>query len=237
MNKKQQELYTLAEFGKLSSGILHDIVNLLSALGLHIEQMSDTVDPQYHHSMKYHIAHITNINSRVTSLISRLQNYTKPQKIKTLFNPAQEIQDAYALFAHKIRDIRITCKNKLDTSIKIHNDAIQFQRIITNLLSNALDACEHATTKEISLSLSLMTYNEQKAICMCVSDSGAGIPADILPKIFNPFFTTKSLEKGSGIGLSQSKDIIENTFGGAIYVDSFLGKGSTFTVLLPYATT
>ena len=105
--------------------------------------------------------------------------------------------------------------------------ASQINQVFSNLIQNAA----HAGAKEITLS----TKEVDGRICASVSDNGSGIPADVLPKIFDSFFTTKGDDKGTGLGLYVSKDIIEN-HGGEITVESRPGKGTTFYVWLPIKT-
>jgi len=100
-------------------------------------------------------------------------------------------------------------------------------QVLVNLVKNAVDAMPGGGT------LTLTTRHRGSGAALAVGDTGCGIPADRLDRIFMPFFTTKEPGKGTGLGLSVSYAIIRS-FGGTVRVDSAPGAGSTFTIELPY---
>lgn len=102
----------------------------------------------------------------------------------------------------------------------------QLNQVFLNLLVNAAQATKGGGV------ITVRSWNDDQHIFVSVSDTGTGIPDEILPRIFEPFFTTKEIGKGTGLGLSISYGIIKN-HGGEIQVQSEPGKGSTFTVMLP----
>lgn len=104
-------------------------------------------------------------------------------------------------------------------------DPIQMQGVFVNLLKNALEA----TT---SGSVTIRIRGQGRAHVIDVSDTGPGIPVDVLPRLFQPFFTTKRNAGGTGLGLALSQNVV-NAHGGDIHVSSVVGKGSTFSVVLP----
>jgi two-component system NtrC family sensor kinase len=105
----------------------------------------------------------------------------------------------------------------------------QLNQVFLNLLLNA----SHALVSTQG-SITIRTWSEDEQVCVSVTDSGCGIPAENLQRIFEPFFTTKEVGKGTGLGLSISYDIVRK-HGGNIAVESEVGRGSTFTVTLPIA--
>jgi two-component system cell cycle sensor histidine kinase/response regulator CckA len=122
-------------------------------------------------------------------------------------------------------------------------DRTQLEQVLLNLTTNARDAMPHGGT------LTFATHNIVEPIVttgpqihvpgqyvrLDVSDTGTGIPEDIRSKIFDPFFTTKALGKGTGLGLATAYGIVRQS-GGSIVVDSEMGRGTTFTILLPRTT-
>jgi len=102
----------------------------------------------------------------------------------------------------------------------------QLNQVFVNLLVNAAHAIEKQGIIKVK------TYQENKYVCVDVSDTGCGIPEKDIPKIFDAFYSTKSVGKGTGLGLSISQKIIKD-HGGTIEVRSEVGKGSTFTIRLP----
>ena len=113
-------------------------------------------------------------------------------------------------------------------------------RVLLNLFNNAFYAVNqrntvgalHATSLP-NPTVSVQTKRLANAVEIKVSDNGNGIPNDILPKIFQPFFTTKPTGEGTGLGLSLSYDIITKGHDGTLEVESVEGKGTTFTIKLP----
>ena len=99
-------------------------------------------------------------------------------------------------------------------------------QVLINLLVNAAQAIEKKGTIEIR------TYTQDRHVCIDITDTGKGIEPENLKKVFDPFFTTKSVGQGTGLGLSVSYEIVKK-HGGDIKVRSEVGKGTTFTVMLP----
>jgi two-component system NtrC family sensor kinase len=105
------------------------------------------------------------------------------------------------------------------------------QQVLLNLISNALDALMESQKKEIHIEV----YREDDFIQLIVTDSGCGLAPENLEKIYDPFYTTKPIGQGTGLGLTTSRSIIES-HGGAITCESKLGVGTTFKILLPIKT-
>ncbi len=105
-------------------------------------------------------------------------------------------------------------------------DQMQLQQIFLNLLLNSVDAMPDGGT----LAIKTFQYLEKNSIQIEISDTGKGIPKDVMEKIFQPFFTTKP--KGSGMGLAITKRIVEE-HGGSINVKSTQNRGTTFTIIFP----
>jgi two-component system NtrC family sensor kinase len=105
-------------------------------------------------------------------------------------------------------------------------DAQQIEQVLINLIQNAIQAMPKGGTLRMSLS------QADEAIALAVQDTGVGIPSENLRRIFDPFFTTKPAGEGTGLGLSVSYGIITRHHG-RIDVESVVGQGTTFTILLP----
>jgi signal transduction histidine kinase len=116
--------------------------------------------------------------------------------------------------------------NSLEGEILVNADRTHINRLFTNLLTNAVEACAQKDSCQIIISEEI----KSDAVLIKVSDNGEGIPVDMHPKIFTPNFTTKS--SGTGLGLAMCKGIVEQA-GGEIWFETEEGKGSTFFVQLP----
>ncbi len=153
----------------------------------------------------------------------------------------------YARFDHKEEKVKASIREGLETVLILYYNQIKYQvdlvkemeeldeilcypdelnQVWTNLIHNALYAMDYSGTLCIKL------YQEDNFQVVAIQDNGCGIPEKIKPQIFDPFFTSKTVGEGSGLGLSISREIIEK-HQGLIKVDSQVGKGSTFWVYLP----
>jgi signal transduction histidine kinase len=139
------------------------------------------------------------------------------------------VDDSLELFRERLAKSGVTVELALDDHCPAAQaDADQMSQVIINLIMNALHAMEDGGTLRLGLE------QEQDRIKLTVADTGHGIPQAVLPKIFEPFYTTKEFGKGTGLGLTVVKGIIEE-HQGTITVESDEGKGTTFTIRLPTA--
>jgi len=139
------------------------------------------------------------------------------------------VTSSIRLLDHKIKKMsKLHTRLELDGSLPmLQGDEAQLKQVVLNLITNALDAMQ----MEGTLCIKTATKNED-TVCLCVEDSGCGIPEDHKAKLFEPFFTTKPVGKGIGIGLSTCFSIVQK-HAGEISVSSTEGRGSTFRVCLP----
>jgi signal transduction histidine kinase len=124
------------------------------------------------------------------------------------------------------KPIRIELQKSADLP-EVEHDSDQIHQVLLNLLLNAVQAMENPGTVRVEVS------PRENYACVIVSDTGRGIPAQNLSNIFRPFYTTKG--NGTGLGLSLARRSVEDHHG-KIEVNSVVGKGSQFTVLLPFQT-
>jgi signal transduction histidine kinase len=148
---------------------------------------------------------------------------------------ARLIDDALVLLEREMSKYRITVDRQIAETPHVLANGNQIQQVLLNLLINARQAMPQGGT----LTIKLARDAERDMIDLVVRDTGSGIPADQLPKIFDSFYTTKSGpdasgKGGTGLGLSACREIIE-AHRGRIRVDSTVGKGTAFTLKLPIA--
>ncbi|MBP9798432.1 HAMP domain-containing histidine kinase, partial [Candidatus Woesebacteria bacterium] len=142
-----------------------------------------------------------------------------------------EIDNIKSLFSYRCRKEKVTLTSSCDTTIKIKGSSVRFNQCLSNIVSNALDA--HTLSKRSHKTIGISVQKNPSDISITITDNANGIAPTTLNKIFNPFFTTKSIEKGTGIGLSMTKNIIEEAFRGTISAKSTPKIGTTFTITLP----
>jgi signal transduction histidine kinase len=115
------------------------------------------------------------------------------------------------------------------TPLMVRVDRTRIEQVAVNLVKNAIDAMEDVPDRRGRL---VVTVLDDRGACCRISDNGTGIPADRLTAIFEPYYTTKPRDRGTGLGLFVVKQIIEAA-GGTLAIQSELGRGTTFTIQLP----
>ena len=226
--------------GQLAGGIAHDFNNVLSAIMMANDFLLNAhkpTDPSFQDIMQ-----IKQNATRAATLVRQLLAFSRKQ---TLRPQVLDLGDALSDLTMLLRRL-IGEKVKFDPvhgrdlwPVKV--DVSQFEQVIVNLAVNARDAMPGGgklTIKTANVStpeaekLSYKGMPPADYVRIDVSDTGTGIPADIVDKIFEPFFSTKEVGKGTGLGLSTVYGIVKQT-GGFVYVDSEEGKGTTFHIFLP----
>ncbi len=218
------QLYRFAEFGRMASGLLHDLANPLSSISLNIEHVESQGQSE---SLKKARDGI----QRMERFIQSARKQVQQQKNKVTFAPDTEIQQVIDVLTHKAREAKLVIDFTPSDEAHLYGDPIKFQQVVTNLLANAIDAYEDITLPNRHILLTVK--NHDHSVQLKVTDQGVGIAPHHLPRIFDPFFTTKSADKGTGIGLSICKEIVEKEFKGTITVQSKRGIGTTFFVTVP----
>jgi two-component system cell cycle sensor histidine kinase/response regulator CckA len=226
--------------GQLAGGIAHDFNNVLSAIMMANDFLLNAhkpTDPSFQDIMQ-----IKQNATRAATLVRQLLAFSRKQ---TLRPQVLDLGDALSDLTMLLRRL-IGEKVKFDPvhgrdlwQVKV--DVSQFEQVIVNLAVNARDAMPDGgklTIKTANVSaqeaekLSYKGMPPADYVRIDVSDTGTGIPAEIVDKIFEPFFSTKEVGKGTGLGLSTVYGIVKQT-GGFVYVDSEEGKGTTFRIFLP----
>ena len=211
----------------------HDMKNpTIIAEGFLSRLYSGKAGPLTERQSKY-LGLISDALNRLSKFITNFLEFsrleTKEYKTSPLpFDIATGIKkhiEAARIEAEK-KDIKILFEIPDDMTAVANADAMQIDRVILNLLDNSLKYTDSGGTVTIKL------LSRDKDIFVQVMDTGIGIPEDHLPYIFDPFYRVNRDSKGSGLGLSIVKTIVE-THGGRIWVNSIYGKGSTFAFTLP----
>jgi len=230
--------------GTLTGGIAHDFNNILSVIlgnaELALEDIPE-LNPEY-----FNLEEIKKAGLRAASIVRQLLSFSR--KTDELIIPIEiipVIKDALKFLRSTIPATIEIRKNIPALDISVIADPIQINQIMMNLCINASQEMEQTggiieiNVENVSLDKEkLKGYMDLKSgnyVKVSVSDTGPGIDTEIIDRIFDPYFTTKEVGKGSGMGLAVVHGIVKN-YRGAITVDSKLGKGSTFTVLFPIPT-
>lgn len=213
----------LAAVGELAGGIAHEINNPLQILLGHIQLM------QLGRDLPKRIEIVKEQIEKISQITRRLLNFSRkvPEDFKfELVNVNFAIQEMLTLVSYQFKYNDIELILKLDPALPlIYGNKVYLQQVFLNLMINAKDAMPNGGK------LIIETLSENEKVVIKFTDTGVGIPPEIKEKIFEAFFTTKG-SRGTGLGLSISRWIIKK-HNGEIKVESEVGKGSTFTIILP----
>ena len=163
---------------------------------------------------------------QMAEIVGNLKDFSRLDRSKvTSFNLNEGLNSTLLLAKHLLKGV--TVDKRFGNIPAIVCSPSQVNQVFLNLVTNAVQAMEGAQGK-----LTLTTRSDGAGVAVDVADNGKGIAPDVLPKIFDPFFSTKEIGKGTGLGLSISYKIVQQ-HGGRIDVDSRPGAGTRFTVWLP----
>ncbi len=238
--EKMTQLYRFAEFGRLSSGLFHDLINPLNAVSLNVEKLKSSPEETSGYVDRA-VRAAKKLENLVTAIRKQLvrpayaDTSEDKQENKTIFYLNEEIRQVIEVLSYKAQKALVKIKFSENAVVKTFGEAVKFNQIILNLVANAIEACEDLSDesrREINISLS----RADNHVALKVKDGGVGIAKENKQKIFEPFFTTKSERGGVGIGLSMVKRFVEKNFGSSIDVESEEEKGSVFIVKFPIKT-
>ncbi|MBY0519459.1 MAG: response regulator [Sphingomonas sp.] len=237
--------------GQLAGGVAHDFNNILTAIIGHCDLMLMRHAPG---DGDYDDIQQIRLNSnRAASLTRQLLAFSRQQTLRPQILQLPDVISEVSNLLKRLLGETVTLTVKHGRNLgPIRADPGQLEQVVMNLAVNARDAMlaknpqgggtltietlavAAADVPKIAVAhnLSAETMPVADYTALRVSDTGMGIPADILPKIFEPFFTTKEVGKGTGLGLSTVYGIVKQS-GGYIFPDSKPGKGATFSIYLP----
>ncbi len=217
----------LASIGKLAAGIAHEINNPLGGILIYSHLLLEDVkkDTPIYDNLKK----IVKETSRCKNIVKGLLEFARPNEphmsqtdINEVLNRSLSLFERQALFQN------IQVRREFSDLPRIVADGAQLQQVFTNIIANAAEAMDGTGV----LTIKTLLNGRTDCIHILFSDSGHGIKREDLPRLFEPFFTTKEVGKGTGLGLAICYGIIQR-HRGTIGVQSEVGKGSTFTVILP----
>ena len=224
----------LASMGQISAGVAHEINNPLSTILLYSHLLLKAHregDPE-----SEDIQMIVNEAIRCRSIMRGLLDFARQSRVvKTATDLGLLVQDLVDSMNMNLGDGPVSVKGVVEEGMpKVLLDAEQVRQMLVNLVQNGIDAVEANSAAggmgEVTLSAGLSEGRDLAVLR--VKDSGCGMPPDVLKDIFTPFYTTKQLGKGTGMGLSIVYGVVK-MHAGDISVDSEVGKGTSFLVRIP----
>ena len=225
--------------GKLAAGIAHDFNNLLTAI-LGFTDIAERPLPADSAS-RPPLAQIRRSGQQAAALTRQLLAFARRQILQpVVLDLNSAISDLGTMLSRLLGEDVTICYSLAHDVRRVRVDLAQIQQVIVNLAVNARDAMPRGgelriettnlaigATPQPAVSLPAGTY-----VSLSVSDTGEGIPDDVLGHIFEPFYTTKAMGQGTGLGLATVHGIIKQS-GGDILVRTATGRGTTFTIYLP----
>jgi two-component system NtrC family sensor kinase len=230
---------TMASLGKLAAVVAHEINNPLAGILTYSKLLRKWIDHDQITAEKKQEALqcldlISTESLRCGALCKNLLSFsrTAPMNVEST-DINSVIEQCLMLVRHNLELAGIQLQRDLADGLpRLHCDPTQIEQVLLALIMNAIDAMSHGGILAVSTRLT----DEAGRVQIGVRDNGVGISPELLPKIFEPFVTTKDRTHGTGLGLAVSRSIIER-HSGKIAVQSELGKGTTFTITLPVVPT
>ncbi|MBI2486084.1 MAG: HAMP domain-containing protein [Deltaproteobacteria bacterium] len=230
--KKQLEAQVIhqekmAAFGLLAAGVAHEVGNPLTSLSSLVQYVErkkcdeSVCQEETFSLMRFHI-------DRIANIVREMVDFARPPKYEWCLTQVNDvIQSAIGIAKYDPCDKEVEVKTLLDPEIPLITLVPdQLLQVCLNIILNAFDAMQPGGE------LTITSKQVEEKVEIAFEDNGPGMSKEVMKHVFEPFFTTKEAGKGTGLGLSVSYGIIKN-FGGEILVESQIGRGTTFTVVLP----
>jgi two-component system, NtrC family, sensor kinase len=224
----------LAAVGEMAAGVAHELNNPLTTITGFVELILDELAHDSPHRPDLEL--VQREAHRARGVVRRLLDFSRPvesRRIRTGLN--ELLTDAVPLVHHLARTGGVEIQVELEENLPwVSVDPAQIKQVLLNLMHNAIQSMPTGGLMKIQTCLRKTSDAKESKewASIAVRDNGEGISSEHLDRIFEPFFTTRPAGKGTGLGLSVSYGIV-NDHGGFIEVESQLGQGSCFTILLP----
>ena len=223
----------LAGVGELAASLAHELNNPLATVALRLEGVlakTPADDPR-----RRPLEVVEQEVERMARLVANLLHFSRPgrDQVSTVDLPA-EVEKTIELTDPHLRRRNIAVAPEFDPAVPpIYGDRQQLRQVLLNLFTNAADAMPRGG--RLTPRLRPGELAGRPAVVLEIADTGAGIPAEVLPRVFDPFFSTKEEGKGTGLGLPICKRIVEQ-HRGTLEIESAVGAGTTVRVTLPVRT-
>ncbi len=220
----------MASIGLLAAGVAHEVNTPLTGISSFTQMLLEGADPADPKTVL--LEKIERQTFRAAKIVNGLLNLSRPGTAggeRTAVDLNLIVTDVFSLLEHQFEVGRIKVRRELsDSPVLVPGIEHQLQQVFLNLFLNARDAMPRGGW------LSVTTRVDGGRAIAEIADTGSGIPAEQLARIYDPFFTTKSIGRGTGLGLSITYGIVQE-HDGTIHCDSAVGKGTRFTLTLPLA--
>ena len=237
LERQVRQAEKLAAVGQLTTGLAHEIGTPLNVIMGRAEYMLRKMSPE--DPLRENLERIIDQIERITKLVQQLLGFARPKPLRVRsMHLAPIIKEMLGLFGHQIVQQGITTALQWSDDLpEVMADADQIQQVLFNITLNAVQAMPRGGSLTIRANRTIRRQQREdplkdQYLKVEIADTGPGIPADQVQKIFDPFFSTKDVGKGSGLGLTVSYSIMKE-HGGWIDVKSRVGEGSVFGLYFP----
>jgi PAS domain S-box-containing protein len=228
----------MASVGTLAAGVAHEINNPLAYVSLNVnyaaQELRRIAESTSSAELQEPLTALTSAQEgceRIRLIVKDLKVFSKPdEERRGPVDVRRALDSALSMAAHELRHRARLIRDFQEVPFVDANEA-RLGQIFLNLLINASQALPEGGPERNEIHVSAF-QDRQGRVVAAIRDTGSGIPPEVLPRIFDPFFTTKPTGIGTGLGLSVTHSIIQS-LGGTIEVETAVGKGSTFRVVLP----
>lgn len=221
----------LAVLGQLATGITHELnqplgaVRTLSANALEFMRRGET------ETAEKNLRIVCDLADQMGGIITPLKSFArKSPAVPSRVDVAHAVGSALFLLDQSLRRSGVRVENRCVAGERYSwCDQNRLQQVLINLIGNAADAMSACSERVLEITAEA---RNDGCVCLSVSDTGCGLPEDVLNRLFEPFFTTKGAGEGLGLGLAISRDIVRD-FGGDLVAENRVGGGARFIILLP----
>jgi signal transduction histidine kinase len=225
--RRLEEHARFADFGRLASGVLHDLANPLTSMSLNLQQARASETG----SQGQLLERVIQGAERMGALLRTARTQFRPSNELVTFSLADEIEHVAELLSFKARNANVIIDLNAVENVQTLGSPQAFNRVVANLMANAIDAYADTSLEHRPLRVTCTVEGDDAVIT--VEDEAGGIKAELQTKIFEPFFTTKAASGGSGMGLVSAKSIAETDFGGSLILARSDATGSAFEFRFP----
>lgn len=228
LEKRLLQADKLSSIGLLAAGVAHEVNTPLAVISTYAQMLAKQVSGDEHKSKL--LEKIAKQTFRASEIVNSLLNFSRTSAGEfTEIDLNRTVEETISLVRHQLERVQVRIALELHPDLPvIRGNSGKLQQVFLNLVLNARDAMDGGGT------LTVRTGAGQSAVLVEITDTGQGIAAENLQRIYDPFFTTKAARKGTGLGLSVSYGIVQE-HGGSIEVQSRPGQGTTFHLEFPPA--
>jgi len=226
---KLNQSQKMEALGRLSGGIAHDFNNILHLISGSAEQSLHYLESNKLDKIKKYLGNIVEFSERGDKLIRQILTYTHQKKVEySKINLVNVVRTSLDMMRSTL-PANIEIDYTFDQEVDILGDITQMQQIIMNFCTNSRDSIDK---KNGYIKVRTQVNHIKNEVQLIISDNGSGIPDEVKEKIYEPYFSTKPINKGTGMGLSIIHSIIEQ-MNGRIELISEIGEGAKFIIFLP----